>query len=256
MHAYTQDVGRIQGLRYFLGMTTPYSYHRVDEADVDLSSVTVRRHPTARRLTLRVDQVTGDAWVSAPPQVSERDIVHFVRRYANWLADRRARVPDRVPLADGAVVPLMGLPHQVRHVGAQPGSPPVEWANGELRVSGAAEFVARRLTDFLKAEARRRLSELSMEKAARIGRVPARVSVRDTRTRWGSCSHTGRLTYCWRLILAPEVVQDYVAAHEVAHLAEMHHGPAFWQLCDALADDMTTGQDRLKLHGASLRRYG
>ena len=216
----------------------------------------VRRHHGARRLTLRVDAATGEAWVSAPPQASARDIGRFLDRHADWLAARLAEVPARVPFAEGALIPVLGRPHRIRHVDPAGARPPVERCDGELRVAGDPAFLARRVTDHLKAEARRVLSTLSLNKGARIGRPPARVSVRDTRTRWGSCSRTGRLNYCWRLILAPEVVVDYVAAHEVAHLVEMHHGPAFWRLCADLAQDMNAGKVWLKTHGASLRRYG
>ena len=231
--------------------------HQADRSGGD--TVPVRRHPAARRLTLRVDRATGDAWVSAPPHVCDRDIARFVDRHADWLAVRRAHVPGRVPFADGAVIPILGARHVVRHrpdrETDRPRAPVVQ-ADGLLVVTGHADHVSRRIGDFLKARALDHLSGLALAKSARVGCSPAKVSVRDTRTRWGSCSQTGRLSFCWRLILAPPEVSDYVAAHEVAHLVEMHHGPAFWTLCGSLSDDMSAGQTWLRRHGASLRRFG
>src|SRR5438552_1177045 len=73
----------------------------------------------------------------------------------------------------------------------------------------------------------------------RIDRRVTRITVRDTRSRWGSCSASGALAFSWRLILAPEAVLDYVVAHEVAHLAEMNHGPRFWRVVETLAPGST-----------------
>ena len=101
--------------------------------------------------------------------------------------------------------------------------------------------------------------ELAMEKAAKLpeGAVrPRRVGVRDTSSRWGSCTEEGNLSFCWRLILAPEPVSDYVAAHEVAHLRHLDHSPAFWRLCGELAQDVAFAKKWLKDEGGGLQLYG
>ncbi len=130
---------------------------------------------------------------------------------------------------------------------------------GRLWVSGRPEHLSRRVEDFLRAEARRRLSERARLKAAGL---PARakslrgISVRDTRSRWGSCSPDGRLNFSWRLLLAPLEAFDYVVAHEVAHLAFADHSQAFWDLCGELSDNMPAGRHWLQQRGAQLFRYG
>jgi predicted metal-dependent hydrolase len=92
--------------------------------------------------------------------------------------------------------------------------------------------------------------------SARIGREVARINIRDTKSRWGSCSGRGNLSFSWRLIFAPEWVIDYVVAHEVAHLAEMNHGPRFWRLVESLSPDSAAARAWLKRHRSRLFSYG
>ena len=127
---------------------------------------------------------------------------------------------------------------------------------GRLIVSGERGFFARRVRDWLKREARRRIAGLAHAKAARIGRTVARVSVRDQQSRWGSCSAMGNLNFSWRLILAPAGVLDYVVAHEVAHLEEPNHSARFWQLVDTLTNHAAFGRSWLRSHGPGLHAYG
>lgn len=216
--------------------------------------IAIRRSAQARRLSLRVDPRTGGATVVAPPQIPEEDLRHFVSRHRDWLSDRLAAVPDRLPFVDGAEVPYLGLLHRVRHVPHQ--DRPVLRCDGELRVTGHPDHLARRLTDFFKAEAARELSARAYDKAARLGLRPARITVRDTCSRWGSCSGTGRLNFSWRLILAPEPAFDYVVAHEVAHLKEMNHSPRFWRIVAQLTTSMAEGRAWLRANGSHLHRYG
>ena len=114
----------------------------------------------------------------------------------------------------------------------------------------------RRVSDFLVAKARKELALRARKLATRIGREVAQITVRDTRSRWGSCSGRGNLSFSWRLIFAPERVIDYVGAHEVAHLAEMNHGPRFWSLVESLSPDSAIPRAWLKRHRSRLFSYG
>jgi len=116
--------------------------------------------------------------------------------------------------------------------------------------------LSRRVADWLKKSARAEISKRTELSAQSIGQRVARLSVRDTRTRWGSCSEDGHLSFSWRLILAPEMVLDYVVAHEVAHLAELNHGHSFWRLVDQLCPGNKVPRHWLKRYGATLHRYG
>jgi predicted metal-dependent hydrolase len=216
-------------------------------------TVAVRRSARARRLSLRLDPALGPV-VVLPPRAGLAEAERFVAHHRIWLAERLARLPERVLLEPGARIPLLGLEHEIRHL---PAARRGVWAEeGVLHVSGRAEHVPRRTLDFLKAEARRRILAHAFALAGRLGRVPARVTVRDTRSRWGSCSARGDLSFSWRLVLAPESVLEYVVAHEVAHLAEMNHSPAFWRTVAELAGDPAAAKGWLKANGGRLHRYG
>lgn len=213
--------------------------------------------PRARRITLRLDPAIGGAVVTYPRYAAKRDVLEFVERNQSWLLSRLARLPRPVPFAEGEEIPILGRPHVIR---GAPWARRGVWAeHGALWVSGAPEFTSRRVTDHLKKQAKAHLSDLVMEKAAKLpeGAVrPRRIGVRDTTSRWGSCTEEGNLSFCWRLILAPEAVADYVAAHEVAHLKHLDHSPAFWRLCGALSQDMAFAKTWLKDEGGGLQLYG
>ncbi len=216
-------------------------------------AVTVKRSGTANRMSLRLDPL-GGVVVVLPVGVPLAEAERFARRQRDWVAGRLAALPGRVPLVPGTPVPLLGIPHAIRHA---PEARRGVWAeDGMLHVSGLAEHVGRRVTDFLKAEARRQLSPRCQAMAASIGARMGRLSVRDTRSRWGSCTARGDLAFSWRLVMAPDWVLSYVVAHEVAHLAELNHGPRFWACVEGLAGDPEPPRAWLKAHGAELHRYG
>ncbi|MGA9866320.1 MAG: SprT family zinc-dependent metalloprotease [Acetobacteraceae bacterium] len=213
-----------------------------------------RRSRRARRVSLRIDPCGGAVVVTLPMRAARGAGVALLMSNAEWVSDRLARLPDAVPLVDGAIIPIDGRPHCIRHM---PGARRGAWVEAdELRVSGAPEFLRRRVLDFLRAEARRRLVVLVAEKAARIEAVPRRLSVKDTRSRWGSCASDGSLAFSWRLVMAPDFVQDYVAAHEVAHLRHMNHGKRFWALVERLTPHTEAAIAWLHEDGSRLLRTG
>ncbi len=213
-----------------------------------------RRNPRARRITLRIDAREGHVVVTLPMRAAKAAGIALLRANADWVSTHLAALPAAVPFADGALVTIDGTPHLIRHA---PGGRGGAWlGEAELHVSGDAEFLARRVGDFLRAEARRRFSAQALAKAAGAGLVVRRVTVKDTRTRWGSCSADGALMFCWRLLMAPTYVQDYVVGHEVAHLRHMNHAPEFWALCDALSPYRAAASGWLAEEGARLLRAG
>lgn len=214
--------------------------------------VTVKRSAQAQRISLRIDPVRGPVMV-LPAKARLADAERFLLAHRIWLAERLARLPGKVALADGTSVPILGVPHPICHA---PEARRGVWIeDGALMVSGRPEHVGRRAADFLKAEAKRLILPQAHGLAERIGRKPGRVTVKDTRSRWGSCSSAGDLAFSWRLVLAPDWVLTYVVAHEVAHLAEMNHSPAFWAVVDSLVGDPRPAKAWLKSHGPGLHRY-
>jgi hypothetical protein len=223
----------------------------IDDMPVPL---TLRRNPRARRLILRLDAAGEHAFVVMPPHVTPAEARAFAITHAGWVRDRLARLTARVPFADGAAIPILGVVHRVRH---DPGAlPQVHLDERALMVGGGADRVASRIAAWLKAEARRQIAPRVARDAARIGRSVGSIAIRDTRSRWGSCSAGGRLSFSWRLVMAPAFVLDYVVAHEVAHLAVAGHGQAFWRTVETLTTEMTAARAWLRRHGRDLHRYG
>jgi len=222
----------------------------IEGRDVEVS---VRLNPRARRLIVKVHPSTGEVSVVAPSQRALDRALEFARGQKDWIARQLSRVPAPVPLALGARVPVRGIDHVVRE--GESGRGAVWLEDGTIRVAGRREHHARRILDFLKREARRELEARTLAHAARIGLQHRRITVRDTASRWGSCSAGRSLSFSWRLILAPSFVLDYVVAHEVAHMREMNHGPKFWRIVQELAGDVRRPQKWLQDHGAALHRY-
>ena len=215
----------------------------------------LRVSPRARRIMLRVDAAVRAVDLVLPRGVSPRIGLAFLAEKRQWIAARLEALPLRAPFSEGAVVPLLGVPHRVtRERDAL--APPVAIGAGEIRVSGDPAQFERRVRDHLIALARSTLAARAAELAARLGREVARVGVRDTRSRWGSCSARASLSFSWRLIFAPQPVLDYVVAHEVAHLVEMNHGPRFWRLVDSLAPQGDAARAWLRRHRTRLFSYG
>ena len=219
----------------------------------------VVRHPRARRYTIRVRDAFRDVVLTMPRRGNLADARVFAQKNVDWIAAKLARLPDIVPFAVGAIVPFRGVSHRIAHRTNTRGTVWIEQAEpgGNLIcVAGSAAHISRRVTDFLKREARRVLIEASRAHAAKIGVGIGKISLRDSASRWGSCSESGALSYSWRLILAPAFVLDYLAAHEIAHRIELNHSNRFWDLLDSMTPDRKRAEAWLAAHGNSLHRYG
>ncbi|TNJ43358.1 M48 family metallopeptidase [Phaeobacter sp. B1627] len=211
--------------------------------------VKLRRSARARRLSLRISALDGRVTLTLPQRVPEREGRAFLLEKENWIRSHLARQPDHLRVAHGVVLPLDGVATEMR-----PGTGRrVIWRAGVLEVPGPAP--ARRLERFLREVARDRLAAASDHYAEKLGRRYHSLTLRDTRSRWGSCSSAGGLMYSWRLILAPPEVLQYVAAHEVAHLQEMNHSRAFWEVVQALYGDYSAARTWLRTEGNALHRY-
>jgi len=227
----------------------PYlAFRDISAAAAELKTpISIRVSRRARRIALRINAAERSVELVLPPGVPASHGWRFVQSKRGWIAARLEALPPSVPFAEGAMVPVLGVPHRIcREVDAN--APPVAIVGGEIRVRGEAVHLARRVRDFLAAMAGREF--------ARRARPLAQITVRDTRSRWGSCSGRGNLSFSWRLIFAPERVIDYVVAHEVAHLAEMNHGPRFWRLLESLSPGSATPRAWLKRHRSRLFSYG
>ncbi len=220
--------------------------------------VRLRRHRQARRYTLRIHAATREVVLTMPPRGTLKEARDFAEKHGGWIAARLGRLPEAAPFCHGSIVPVRGVAHRLVHRRTSRGTVWIEAIDGErlLCVAGDMPHVDRRVTDFLKREAKADLEAASRRYAEQLGVRARRITVRDQTSRWGSCSTTGVLSYSWRLILAPPFVLDYLAAHEVAHLREMNHSPRFWRLVAGLCPSMLRAKRWLDVHGTDLHRYG
>lgn len=222
-------------------------------------AVSVKRRGSAKRMTLRVSQATGEITLTLPERADFAAARHFAEKHGGWIAARMAKRPQSVRFEAGASIPLRGVPHRIVHWSRVRGvTQATTDGNGEaiLAVSGDGAHVPRRVLDFLRKAALRDIEAAVATHTAALG-IPARkITIRDTTSRWGSCSAKGHLSFSWRLILAPPLVLDYLAAHEVAHLKEMNHSHRFWALTHRLCPRTEEAEAWLKRHGAGLHGYG
>ncbi|HEY1096144.1 MAG TPA: SprT family zinc-dependent metalloprotease [Alphaproteobacteria bacterium] len=207
----------------------------------------------ARQLTLRLDSKKQEIVLSMPMRVGKREAIAFLESQRDWLDRQLTKAPQPFILQIGETIPLLGRDRLIRHALGNGRGVHVAMHDDELVVTGNPDRVPRALYRFIKDLAEKHITTLSVQKAALIQRPINSLTLRDTSTRWGSCTSEGDLSFCWRLILAPAEVVDYVVGHEVAHLVHMHHKPTFWQLCRELTPYTTMGKNWLKQHGETLR---
>jgi predicted metal-dependent hydrolase len=218
--------------------------------------VLLKRAPTARRFTLRVRNATRDVVMTMPKRSSIASAKDFAQRHAAWIAARLHRLPQAVPFAHGSRFPLRGEDVTIEHIDQLRGGIEIVSEQKILRVSCSHNHLARRIHDYLKTEARKELETAVKLHCTTLGFASRKVTVRDTTSRWGSCSASGALNFSWRLIMAPPFVLDYLAAHEVAHLIHMNHSDEFWSVTKKLAPQTDRAEAWLYAHGSLLHRYG
>ncbi len=211
----------------------------------------LRRSARSRRISLRISQLDGRVTLSMPAKLAEHEALEFARSKEAWIRKHLAARGQDVPVGIGSEIPVGGqmLP-VVRGTGRR-----VQILPDAVAVPGPEDRAAKKLQAYLKEVARDRLAGACDDYAARLGKSYQRLTMRDTRSRWGSCTSDGGLMFSWRLIMTPPEVLDYVAAHEVAHLAEMNHSPAFWAQVERIYGPYKAPRKWLRTHGSDLHRY-
>ncbi|MCG3266730.1 M48 family metallopeptidase [Yoonia sp. I 8.24] len=213
-------------------------------------AVDLRRSAQARRLSLRVSRLDGRVTLTMPARTPDREAFAFLRAQEDWLRGHLAQLSPVVRAAVGGAMLLRGQEVPIRHADV----PRLQIKQDAIWVPNGAKLNGAALQAALKVLARDALAAASDAYAAQLGVTYTRLTIRDTRSRWGSCSSAGALMYAWRLILAPPAVLDYVAAHEVAHLREMNHAPAFWAVVAGLCPDYEIHRVWLRENGDQLHR--
>ena len=215
-------------------------------------SVIIRENPRAKRLIMRFDPKNWAITVTTPHLKYGEEVAQFLDSRKVWIqaqVDKSIKpqliCPDMTILYKGEEVVL--------HHNSKRRSGGHLDANG-LWIAGPLEHFDRRCRDFLKKQARDELGQAVNKYAEMLSVERGRITIRDTKTRWGSCSHKGDLNFSWRLIMAPDFVLDYVAAHEVAHIIEHNHSAAFWGILDKTCPEYKSAKKWLNRHGSRLHQ--
>ena len=209
--------------------------------------ILVRRSIRFRNLRLSIDR-TGRPVLSIPLFCPDFVARRFVSAHQDWIRAHQPKSPKK--FTDGQSLSILGQKVQIRH---DPGRHGTVLQGDYLLVGGELDFLNRRVTDFIKRQTQTYIEGKAPVLARQIGQTVHRITLKDTTSRWGSCSARGNLNFCWRLGMAPLFVLDYIIAHEVAHLQEMNHGPRFWQVVAQLCDRRADAEIWLRRHGADLR---
>ena len=214
--------------------------------------VTLRRSGQARRVSLRVSSLDGRVTLTLPNRVSLADAMDFARAREDWIRTALARIP-----APQQARPGMSLLFEGRELPVEQGPTrgPITLTQNTILVTGNPETLQRRLAVWLKFHAQDRLVSACDHYESALGKRRSRLVLRDTRSRWGSCSAAGVLMFNWRLIMAPPEVLAYVAAHEVAHLAEMNHSDRYWAVLARLMPGYNAPRQWLRDHGNTLHAW-
>ena len=208
----------------------------------------------ARRVSMRICPRQGAVVVVLPPQAARRAGLALLRAHGPWVLERLAALAPANPLLDGGSVKLGGRDHAIRHDPATRAGAVLE--GDRILVGGDPAALPRRVAEFLRAEAMRRIHTLASAHGAALEVKPGAIRLKDTRSRWGSCAPDGTLAFSWRLVMAPDWVLHYAVAHEVAHLREMNHSPRFWAHVTRLTPHREAATAWLRAHGPALLRVG
>ena len=215
-------------------------------------------NPRARRLSIRIDARAGEAVLIAPSERKLPEVIAFARTKIAWMQGRLAERPHGTPLEPGAVIDLFGRPTRLTATGGAGAARLIEDETGPVIVSGGeGEAYARRVENLFRRVARDTLQARTDVHLNALGQPPVKMSIADPKSRWGSCSpHNRSIRYSWRVVLAPPVVIDYLAAHEVAHLVHADHSPAYWAVVQGLIGDHRPHRKWLREHGPALHAVG
>jgi predicted metal-dependent hydrolase len=213
----------------------------------------IKRHRRAKRICLRYNPTDHAINLTLPRHTRISDGINFITEKTDWLISTLEEIPCKRTLKPGIALWIGGERFRLKHTPEMRGAFLLH--DGIFHVSGEREHFPRRVEDALKKIAKQRISALVVKYSARAGRRVSRVTVRDTRSRWGSCSSTGNLSFSWRLIFAPRAVLEYVVAHEVAHLRVMNHSDKFWATVEAICPGYVPAKEWLRLHGKDLYRF-
>lgn len=183
-----------------------------------------------RNITLRPKSTPKrEIHISKPWLTTNATAINFLKSKQKWVDSIYQKCPEKIKLKSGASIEIFGQNVLLLHNSGQRGNTWQDATDGHgavLTVGGGADMFERRVRDFIKSEFLKYVKGVIRTTPSEFW--PLRIAVRDTVSRWGSCSSTGTMSFSWRLAFAPTDVSRYVIMHELAHTKHMDHSPEFW----------------------------
>ena len=219
------------------------------EFDFDIK---VKKSSIAKKIVLRIDEKNHCPVLSIPKYCSQKQALAFLKENEDWIVNMMAKLPQKRDFVEGEEICFFGekytIFYDIKHKGTC-------FDGNLLKVGGDKFFLHRRVKDFLRSKAVDRLAEMSLEVAKKIGVKVSSVMIKDTKSRWGSCSTKGNINYNWRVVFAPLYVIEYLVCHEVCHLAHPNHSKDFWNEVKGVCSNYEDGRKWLKIKGKDLYKY-
>jgi predicted metal-dependent hydrolase len=225
---------------------TPTTIHAAGR-EIDLQ---IKRLKQSRRIVIRWNPLKETLTLSIPTRCTTARAMEFLEERQDWIEKTVGKMPDKVAFEFGTKIPVLGEELRIVEANRAPSG------EGWLPILSTPARCAETVQTILKNRLKHYIGEMAEEMADQIGAKLTRITIRDTISRWGSCSVDGSLSFSWRLIFAPREVLDYVIAHEVAHLKQHNHSPEFWYLVAQLIPDYPKHRRWLKANGRNLYQYG
>jgi predicted metal-dependent hydrolase len=218
-----------------------------DEPDLEIF---LRKNSNSRRITIRISALDGKITITGPSYIDCAEFKKFAESKKSWIKSKIKSFEPPVFISEGIEIPVAGTHTKILFSDVRE----PKKVGGILLVS-KEKPVSTQVKNYLKEIGSIHLAHLCNKFAKRLGLKVHKITLRDTRSRWGSCSNDAKLMFSWRLIMAPEDVLAYVAAHEVAHLKHMNHSKDFWETVEYLFGSYKQERAWLKQNGPSLHRY-
>ncbi len=214
--------------------------------------IQIKKSSLAKKLTLRIDEKKHIPTLTTPKKCSQNQILNFLKSNHEWMINTLAKLPPHIEFSNYEVISFFGKNYTILH------SPEQKYSCFEdnfIKISGSIEFLHRRVVDFLKKQTLNILSDMSIQKASLIGYKINSITIKDTKSRWGSCSTLGNINYNWRICLAPMDIINYLVCHEVTHLKHPNHSTSFWQTLENICPNYKDCRHWLKIKGKNLYKY-